>query len=68
MNFINSFNNIAKSTIKDDCPGMAASMAFNLILTLFPFLIAITAVFGLLGTDQTVSQIILSIKSIVIII
>jgi len=64
MSFINGLNNIVKSTIKDDCPVMAASMAFNLILTIFPFLIAITAVFGLLGTEQTVSQIIFSIKSI----
>lgn len=64
MSFLTSFQNIVKSTIKDDCLVMASGMAFNLILTIFPFLIAITAVFGILGTEETVNQIIISIKSI----
>ncbi len=64
MNFVSSIKNIITSTIKDDCVVMAASMAFNLILTLFPFLVAVTAIFGLLGTEQTIDQIVLSIKSI----
>ena len=64
MSFLSSFNNVIKSTIKDDCPVMAAGMAFNLILTLFPFLIAITAVFGMLGTEETVNDITVSIRSI----
>lgn len=64
MSFINSIQNIVKSTVKDDCIVMAASMAFNLILTLFPFLIAITAIFGILGTEQTINQIMVSIRSI----
>lgn len=64
MGFLNYFQNIIKSTIKDDCFVMAASMAFNLILTLFPFLIAVTAIFGIIGTEQTIDQIMLSIKTI----
>lgn len=64
MNFASSLKNIIKSTIKDDCVVMAASMAFNLILTLFPFLVAITAIFGLLGTEQTIDQIMGTVKSV----
>ncbi len=64
MTFKNSFQNIIRSTIKDDCLVMAASMAFNLILALFPFLIAVTAIFGIIGTEQTIDQIMLSVKTV----
>lgn len=64
MQFISTFKNIIKSTIKDDCVGMASSIAFNLILTIFPFLIGTTALFGLLGSEQTVNDIMISIKSV----
>ncbi|HSA07412.1 MAG TPA: YihY/virulence factor BrkB family protein [Candidatus Gastranaerophilales bacterium] len=65
MSFLNSFQNVVKSTIKDDCFGMAAGMAFNFILALFPFLMLLTAIFGIIGTEQMVEQIIISIKSVV---
>jgi len=64
MSFFNTLKNVTKSTIKDDCLVMAGSMAFNLILTLFPFIIAITAIFGTIGTEQTVNQIMVSVKSV----
>lgn len=63
MQYLSSCKNIIKSAVKDDCFGMASEMAFNLILTIFPFLIAATAIFAMLGTESTVDQIILSIKS-----
>lgn len=64
MQFSGTFKNIVKSTVKDDCLGMASSMAFNFMLAIFPFLIATTAVFGILGTEETINDIIYSIKSI----
>ncbi len=64
MNFKNSLQEVVSSTIKDDCLVMAASMAFNLILTLFPFLIALTAIFGMIGNEQTINQIMLSVETV----
>jgi membrane protein len=64
MNTFNIVKSVFNSIIKDDCLGMASSMAFNLILTIFPFFVAITAIFGMLGTEETISQILLSIKTV----
>ncbi|OGI03454.1 MAG: hypothetical protein A2Y25_10680 [Candidatus Melainabacteria bacterium GWF2_37_15] len=64
MRYANTFKNIVKSTIKDDCLGMASSMAFNFMLAIFPFLIGTTALFGILGTEETVNDIIVSIRTI----
>ena len=64
MQYLSSIKNILKSTIKDDCFTMASSMTFNFILTIFPFLIATTAIFGMLGTEETINHIIVSIKVI----
>ncbi len=64
MNFIKTFKNIVKATIKDDCAGMASEMAFNFILSLFPFFISITAIFGLIGTEDFILQIMDTIRTI----
>lgn len=64
MQYLSTFKNIVHSTVKDDCFGMASTMSFNLILAIFPFLIAITAVFGVLGTEETINAILVSIKTI----
>lgn len=63
MKIVKTIKNIFNATIKDDCLGMAAEMAFNFILSLFPFLISATAVFGLLGSQGTINKIIHSIKT-----
>ncbi len=64
MNLIKTIKNITNSTLKDDCPGMAAEMAFNFILSLFPFFISITAVFGLFGSQDIIDKIINFLKNI----
>jgi len=53
------------SIIKDDFPGMASEMAYSFILTLFPFLIFLVAVFGVLGTETQVDQVLTSIGGVV---
>lgn len=62
MKIDKTLQNIASSVIKDDCPGMASEMAFNFILSLFPFLISATAIFGIFGTENTVNRILHALK------
>lgn len=64
MHFSGTFKNIIKSTVTDDCMGMASSLAFNFMLAIFPFLIATTAIFGILGSEQTIDHILTSINTI----
>lgn len=64
MKISKTVKNIIDSTIKDDCPGMAAEMAFNFILSLFPFLISATAIFGILGTSNIITKILNSLRNI----
>ncbi len=64
MQYISTLKNIVKSTIKDDCFEMASTMAFYFMLAIFPFLMAATAVFGILGNEETINDIIVAIKTI----
>ena len=57
MKISKTIKNIINSTIKDDCRGMAAEMAFNLTLAVFPFLISVTAIFGMFGTPDVINKI-----------
>lgn len=65
MGLKSTFNNIVKSTIMDDCFTMASGMAFNLILAIFPFMLVITAIFGMFSTEETVIDILLLVNSVV---
>jgi len=64
MQYVSTLKNIVKSTIKDDCFGMASTMAFYFMLAIFPFLIATTAVFGILGSEEIINDILVSIKTV----
>jgi membrane protein len=57
MEINKTIQNISQSIAKDDCQGMAAEMAYNLVLSLFPFLISATAIFGILGNEDTINRI-----------
>jgi membrane protein len=45
-----------QKTVADDCPGLAAEMAYHLILSLTPFLLFLTALSGLAGGHRDVSD------------
>ncbi len=64
MKFIKTIKNIIDSSAKDDCPGLAAEMAFNLVLSIFPFLISATAIFGMVGTPNAINKILNSMRNI----
>lgn len=49
---------IIKSIFRDDFPGMAAEMAFNLLLALFPVLICFISILGLFTDENIIGQII----------
>jgi membrane protein len=58
------FRNVIRSALKNDYSGLASEMAYNFILSLFPFIIFAVALFGLLGTENAVSQIIAILSAI----
>jgi len=45
-----------KKIMADDCPGLAAEMAYHLILSLTPFLLFLTALSGLFGGHRDVEE------------
>ena len=57
--------NLLVNIVKDDFPGMASEMAFNFIFALFPFLIFLVAIFGLIGTESQISQILVFMEGFV---
>lgn len=63
MKINKTIKNIMESVSRDDCPGMAAEMAFNFTLSLFPFLISAIAIFGIFGTQSLINKILISLKS-----
>jgi len=64
MNLSKAIKNIADSVNKDDCSGMAAEMAFNFILSMFPFLIFVASIFGLFGSQDIIDRILHFLKNI----
>jgi membrane protein len=46
----------SQKIIADDCPGLAAEMAYHLILSLTPFLLFLTALSGLFGGHHDVEE------------
>ncbi len=46
------FNTLGRKILKDDCMGLAAEMAFQLMLAFFPTLIFVISVFGLVGQQE----------------
>jgi membrane protein len=63
--FFKYIASLTKCIINDDFPGMASEMAFSLLLALFPFLIFLVSVFGLIGTESHISQIISMMRGII---
>lgn len=57
--------NISKNVVVNDYSGLASEMAYNFILSLFPFIIFVVALFGLFGTKNAVDQIINPFHSII---
>lgn len=49
---------IIKNIFRDDFPGMASEMAFNLLLALFPVLICLITILGLFTDENVIGQII----------
>jgi len=45
-----------RKIMEDDCPGLAAEMAYHLILSLTPFLLFLTALSGLFGGHRDVEE------------
>jgi len=64
MKIKRTIKNIFNSTLKDDCLGMAAEMAFNFVLSIFPFLISATAIFGMIGTPDIINKILNALRNI----
>jgi len=62
--FRSEFLRIKDKFLELDFPGMAAEMAYNFILALFPFFIFLISVFGLLGSRDLVNRIINAISFI----
>lgn len=56
--FFKVIKNLITSTINNDYPGLASEMAYNFIMSMFPFAIFAVAVFGLLGDPTVIDQII----------
>jgi membrane protein len=54
----NIIKDIIKDAIDSDYPGLASEMAYNFILSLFPFAMFAFALFSLLGTPNVINQII----------
>ncbi|MDD3150109.1 MAG: YihY/virulence factor BrkB family protein [Candidatus Gastranaerophilales bacterium] len=52
------FKNIFKNIFIDDFFGMSSEMAFNFLLAIFPFIICLIAVFGLVTDENIIDQII----------
>ena len=57
--------NLSKCCVRDDFFGMASEMAFNFILAFFPFLIFLVSIFGLIGTENQVDELLLYFNDIV---
>lgn len=62
---INFLKNLLICIVKDDFPGMAGEMAFIFTMALFPFLIFLVALFGLVGTESQIQLIITSMRGII---
>jgi len=56
--------NIIIRVATDDFLGMAAEMAFYCILAVFPFLIFMTSIFGLIGNEHIVNSILTNVSAI----
>ncbi len=65
LRFCRFIKELGLCIIKDDFPGMAGEMAFNFTMAFFPFLIFLVAVFGVVGTETQVGQIIMSMHSFI---
>ncbi|OGI20943.1 MAG: hypothetical protein A2287_02340 [Candidatus Melainabacteria bacterium RIFOXYA12_FULL_32_12] len=55
---LNFIKDVGKGILDHDYPGLASEMAYNLILSLFPFAIFAVSIFGLFGTPNNINQII----------
>lgn len=51
------FKEVCKNSIRDDFAGMASEMAFSFILAFFPFMIFLISIFGVIGTESQVDNI-----------
>ena len=61
---LNSIIALVKTIMRDDLLSLASEMAFHLILAIFPFIISIAAIFGLLSSDNIIDQIIVFLTPI----
>ena len=57
--------NIIRDTITNDYSGLASEMAYNFILSLFPFAIFVVALFGMFGSKNAIDQIIYPFHTII---
>ena len=57
--------NITQNVIINDYSGLASEMAYNFILSLFPFIIFAASLFGLLGSKNAIDQLLSPFHSII---
>ncbi len=58
-------NRIGNKIIKDESQSLAAEIAFNFLLSIFPFSLFIISVIGFFGSDENIEQIISLISALV---